>query len=343
MPNTPQISSDVPKRPHRWKSPYVVSESLADAVNLALLLGRPLLLSGEPGTGKTTLAARVAEELSRDFPGVFSGEVHQFNTKSSSQAGDLFYRYDNLRRFGEAQLAKPNEKLPPAAKYLRLEALGKGIAGAAGWQLPDETSKAAAASPQVRSVVLIDEVDKAPRDFPNDLLNEIERYEFTIPELDEAPTVKVPRLPETPLPDPDQSPLVLLTTNRETQLPEAFLRRCLYFHLEFPDADQIHQIVRLHLESRFGPGAGGEPGAALQEWIHWVLERRKSGRLAKPPSTAEIIDSARGLRLRGWTPGSSIPAELKRAVLPTLFKTLADRQHAEQDLLAKSKSAAAAS
>ncbi len=321
-----RVTADDPGAAHRWQEPYVLSKPLADAVNLALALGKPLLVSGDPGTGKTTLAARVAEELGL-------GPVLPFNTKSSSQATDLFYQYDTVRRFGETQLkALTQEALPAPEAFLRLDALGKAIAYSLG---PDAFQSTFGVEPPQgitlprKSVVLIDEVDKAPRDFPNDLLNELERHEFAIPEIQRSEPIRVPRAANGRHPDPAWVPLVLITTNRETQLPEAFLRRCLYLHLELPSSDDLHRIVALHLQDRSAPPTGGGTrggGAsdALRKWIEGVVALRDNGNLEKAPSTAEFIDGARALRWLGWDGVSDVSRELGRAVASTLFKTQAD-------------------
>jgi MoxR-like ATPase len=205
---------------------YEADDDLADAVNVALLMGRPLLLTGEPGTGKTQLAFRLAWELGLGAPEIFE-------TKSTSLARDLFYAYDALGRFHDAECEIPES----AQAYIAYNALGRAIL------LAQPKATVADLLPPGfqhdgprRSVVLIDEIDKAPRDFPNDILNEIERMYFRIPELG---NVRVPAEDgETDFP-----PIVVVTSNSERHLPGPFLRRCVYHHIRFPEPDRMARIV----------------------------------------------------------------------------------------------------
>jgi MoxR-like ATPase len=226
---------------------YVASPALRDAVNVALALGQPLLLTGEPGTGKTRLAWSIAHELGLEAPLVFY-------TKTTSNARDLFYRYDSLAHFQAAQLAQTQ---PDIRQYITFEALGLAIR---------ESGKR-------RAVVLIDEIDKAPRDVPNDMLNELENMAFTVRETGESFKS-----------DPANRPIIILTSNSEKNLPDAFLRRVVYFHISFPDAQTLSQIVqnRLLLSESFR-------SQMLQAAIRHFMDIRQNKGLRKPPATAELL------------------------------------------------------
>jgi MoxR-like ATPase len=216
---------------------YSPDDGLVDAVNVALLLGQPLLLTGEPGTGKTHLAYHVAWQ--------FGLEVLKFETKSDHKAQDLFYIYDALRHFHAVQVAQANQQQSPDAKeYLEYTALGKAIILANPLEnikqfMPISLIKDHPGPPQ-RSVVLIDEIDKAPRDFPNDILNEIEHSHFRVPELGIDDKIGVA--------DDRFKPIVILTSNSEKHLPAAFLRRCVYYNIPFPKKEVLRQIVERRLE-----------------------------------------------------------------------------------------------
>lgn len=242
---------------------YVADRALRDAVNVAVTLGQPLLVTGEPGTGKTQLAASVAWELNLPKPLVF-------NTKTTSTARDLFYSYDALRRFHDSQFRK--EELL-AGDYIQYEALGLAIllsleAREANPYLPPHLRDAG----PVRSVVLVDEIDKAPRDLPNDVLNELEKMSFTVNETRRSFTA-----------DPRYRPILILTSNSEKNLPDAFLRRCVFFHIGFPDRHRMREIVRrrLKLDADFTP--------RMLENALAQFESIRSLPMKKKPATAECM------------------------------------------------------
>ena len=251
---------------------YYPDENLLDAVNVAIMLGMPLLVTGEPGTGKTELAESVAWELGL-------GEPLTFHAKSTSTYTDLFYQYDALRQFRDIQLAGANatiEQMPrsiDAMNYITFGPLGKAILLASDRTLrncPNEFRD----EPQRRSVVLIDELDKAPRDFANDILNEVERMEFQIKEL--------PPDHNTFRASGAYRPILILTSNLEKDLPEAFRRRCCFYHIDFEDLD-LSSIIerRLPTSSEFTTGM-------LSHAIYHFRQLRQL-ELDKLPGLAELI------------------------------------------------------
>jgi len=248
---------------------YIAEKGLADAVNVALNLGQPLLVTGEPGTGKTRLANSVAYEL-----GV---PVFEFHTKTSSTAPYLFYQYDALGRFRDSHIPEQREKT--TEDYITYQALGKAVLLTDPEIRPRGNvekllSKAGLEdiSHPTRSVVLIDEIDKAPRDFPNDLLNEIELMQFTVIE-----TETTFRAGEA------FRPVLILTSNSERDLPEAFLRRCVFFHISFPSEARLKEIVqrRFRNHPEFTP-------AFIESAITHFSEIRKLT-LKKKPATGEFL------------------------------------------------------
>ena len=242
---------------------YLADPGLRDACNVALLLGQPLLLTGEPGTGKTLFSYSLAWELGFDEP-------LKFETKSTSTARDLFYSYDTLKQFQDAQNRILDRK---PLDYLTYNALGQAIL------LTKEPSEIENFVPpdffhpgKRRSIVLIDEVDKASRDFPNDILNELEYLYFRVRELGNIKIEANSKL----------QPIVVITSNSEKDLPDAFLRRCVYYNIPFPQKERLKNIVT----NRLGLYSAGSSDF-LQDALDIFFKLRKSG-LRKKPTTSEL-------------------------------------------------------
>jgi MoxR-like ATPase len=260
---------------------YLASPDLVAAVNTMLAVEQPLLVTGEAGTGKTVLAYSIAAELGL-------GEVLVFTVRSDHQGRDLLYEFDNLQRFYDAQVEYPRAR--DRANYLRLGPLGDALQG------------------EARRVVLIDEIDKAPRDFPNDLLDVLDRMELRIPEIGLHARAQ-------------QRPVVVITSNRESQLPDPFLRRCVFHHIEFPDDALLRRILderlgHLHL------------AAELRERVvaKFTALRQVEG-LQKRPATGEMLTWARVLHRAGVTPQE---LEVDLGSLPYLGSLLKTREDLER-------------
>lgn len=220
---------------------YVATEDLRVAVNAAITLERPLLIKGEPGTGKTVLATEVAKAL--------GAPLIEWHVKSTTKAQQGLYEYDAVSRLRDSQLG--DERVHDIANYIKRGKLWEAF-------VADE-----------RPILLIDEIDKADIEFPNDLLLELDRMEFHVYETGE--TIKAAR-----------RPLVIITSNNEKDLPDAFLRRCFFHYIKFPDADTMREIVDVHYPDI--------KGMLLREALSIFYDVRDVSGLKKKPSTSELLD-----------------------------------------------------
>lgn len=290
-------------------APYHPSRSLLAATNTALLLNAPLLLAGEPGCGKTDFAWYAARALATALgqPEAAEAVPLECYVRSDLRARDLLYQYDALARFADAQHPPPGDscRAQDARRYITLQPLGLGLMSA------------------TQRVVLIDEIDKAPRDLPNDLLREMEQGRFTLTEVPESlagsvcdpdePSIELrrhmKRKPGAP------RPLVIVTSNAERQLPEAFLRRCVFFHIPFPEESELLKILGERFSGQSGPRA--RPELLNDALAVGKTLRDPSLRLIKPPATAEIIGFVRALlepgRESDWRDTLPLPAMAQAA------------------------------
>lgn len=304
---------------------YVIEDKgLAKAVNMAIWLQKPLLVTGAPGTGKTQLAYKVAYELSQMNGGELNGFAEFaptpliFNTKTTSNASDLFYTYDAVGHFQKRHIDHDSQinASNHAHSFIQLNALGKAILQTHGKQqiLANGEFKqlqylknfdSISSVPQ-SSVVLIDEIDKAPRDFPNDLLNEIEHYEFTINEISNFRVRKASVNGNAPM----ARIVVIMTSNFEKNLPDAFLRRCLFYHIPSPTDDALYKIVCARMQPYLKDIYKDEPEATvekkfrnLQDNVNKVIsefQQYKEKMMEKPPSNAELLEWIKVLELEGF-------------------------------------------
>jgi MoxR-like ATPase len=265
-------------------SNYIPSPGLLNALEVAYMLKRPLLLTGEPGTGKTQFAFWAADQLSRSEG--FHNTPYIYNTKTSSTAQDLFYTYDAIAHFRDIRQSEEQRGGKTTEDFIQLKALGLAIANAIGRNdLPLSSrilDNSHVTTERKGSVVLIDEIDKAPRDFPNDLLNEIENYEFEIKELN----ARV-RIAEE---EQKQRIIIVLTSNFEKNLPDAFLRRCIYYHIDFPTPERLFEIVIKRLD------ISSDDYTNIEKRVSDFLQFHHYPNIIKRPSTSEFIDWIRALQ-----------------------------------------------
>lgn len=265
----------------RGAKTYVCSPDIVDLVNLAILLGRPILVEGEAGCGKTTLARAIAEDLGLEHSFVY------VPVKSTTQARDLLYRFDGMRRLQDAQSAD-NVKAQTVYNYISLQPLGELLRRG------------------TPSVVLIDEVDKADIDFPNDLLDVLDRFEFVIDELpqeeEELSLARKDGFGRTVRGEGRVRPIVVITSNQEKPLPEPFLRRCLYLQLTFPtDPDILTEIVRRNLECRIDDLLPELIEGAVKRFLS-VRKEAEEAAVNKLPATSELVDWVHALHWRQRMP-----------------------------------------
>lgn len=229
---------------------YVASEQLLASVNVAIALQKPLLVKGEPGTGKTMLAQAVANSLGK--------KLIIWNIKSTTKAQDGLYMYDTIQRLYDGQFGE--EGVDDIARYIKLGKLGEAFES------------------EEQVILLIDEIDKADLEFPNDLLWELDQMEFYIHETKRTVKAK-------------QRPIVIITSNAEKELPDAFLRRCIFHYIDFPDQTLMEEIVRTHY-----PDVEDKLLQDAMEVFYWIRSMKD---IRKKPSTSELIDWINALQIGG--------------------------------------------
>ncbi len=240
---------------------YVVSQELMHAVNISIALQKPLLIKGEPGTGKTMLAEAISQALDK--------ELIIWNIKSTTKAQEGLYVYDTVQRLYDSQFGEGN--VGEIKKYIKLGKLGEAFTS------------------EKQVVLLIDEIDKADLEFPNDLLWELDKMEFYITETKETIKTK-------------ERPIVIITSNAEKELPDAFLRRCIFHYIEFPSEEKMRDIVKVHYED-----LEEKLLAQAMETFYWIRDMKE---IQKKPSTSELLDWLQALVLSG------IPLEKIKAEIP---------------------------
>jgi MoxR-like ATPase len=232
---------------------YIAAPELMQAVNVAIELQKPLLIKGEPGTGKTMLAEAIQEATGK--------ELYIWNIKSTTKAQDGLYVYDTIQRLYDSQFGE--EGVDDIAHYIKLGKLGEAF------------------SSEEQVILLIDEIDKADLEFPNDLLWELDKMEFYIHETKETIKAK-------------HRPIVIITSNAEKELPDAFLRRCIFHYIDFPDREQMTEIVNAHFEN-----LDEHLLKQAMDTFYWIRGLKD---IRKKPSTSELIDWIRALLIGGIDP-----------------------------------------
>ncbi len=259
----------------KGSSDYVTSEPLRNAVNVSIALERPLLIRGEPGTGKTLLAHSIARGLEK--------KLLIWNIKSTTKAQEGLYIYDTVQRLNDSRFG--DRDVSDIKHYIKPGKLGQAFAS------PEQV------------VLLIDEVDKADIEFPNDLLHELDEMSFYTPETNETITAI-------------HRPITIITSNAEKELPDAFLRRCIFHYIEFPDPKLMEEIVGVHFPD--------VKNSLLREAMKTFYSLREIDEFKKKPSTSELIDWIRALIASG-TPEESISSEIP--FIGTLLKKETDYDH----------------
>ncbi len=250
---------------------YVASQELMNSVNISMALKKPLLIKGEPGTGKTMLAEAIAETLGM--------ELIIWNIKSTTKAQDGLYVYDTVQRLYDSQFGEGS--VDDIKKYIKLGKMGEAF------------------NSDKQVVLLIDEIDKADLEFPNDLLWELDKMEFYINETKETITAK-------------HRPIVIITSNAEKELPDAFLRRCIFHFIEFPSPEKMYEIVNVHY-----PELDKILLSQAMEAFYWI---RSMPDVQKKPSTSELLDWLQAMVLGG------IPAETVKQDFPFIGTLLKKNQ-----------------
>ncbi|MDI9480138.1 MAG: AAA family ATPase [Syntrophomonadaceae bacterium] len=238
---------------YKGSNDYIASDELMNSVNIAIALQKPLLIKGEPGTGKTMLAQSIADSLGMD--------LIIWNIKSTTKAQEGLYVYDTVQRLYDSQFK--DHDVADIKQYIKLGKLGEAFMA------------------EKQAVLLIDEIDKADLEFPNDLLWELDQMSFYIPETRETITAR-------------HRPIVIITSNAEKELPDAFLRRCIFHYIAFPDEEGMERIVRVHhphLEKRL-----------LEQAMETFYSLRNVPNIQKKPSTSELIDWLQALVVGGINP-----------------------------------------
>ncbi len=253
-------------------STYVATDDLKMAVNAAVTLERPILVKGEPGTGKTQLAVEVAESLGRP--------LYEWHIKSTTKAQQGLYEYDAVARLRDSQLGDD-----------RVHDIGNYIVRGKLWEAFESA---------VQPVLLIDEIDKADIEFPNDLLQELDRMEFFVYETKRLIKAR-------------HRPIIVITSNNEKELPDAFLRRCFFHYIKFPDKETMHRIVDVHFP--------GLKKSLLSEALNAFYKVREVPGLKKKPSTSELLDWIK-LLLAEDIPPEALRSENSRKAIPPLYGAL---------------------